>query len=145
MSFMIRISERDREILRLLEENARLSYTELARKLGVTEGAVRKRIKKLEREGIIRGYTVILNPKKLGYGVVALVGLDVEPESYVRVREELRGDERVRKVLVTTGDHMIILEAWFKDSWEMEGFVRELEGKEGVHRVCPSIVVEEIK
>jgi len=77
--------------LRLLMEDSRTSYVELARILGVTEAAVRKRVKRLEERGVIRRYTVEVAPRKLGYDVVAIIGLDAAPDHYIRILEYLRG------------------------------------------------------
>jgi len=53
--------------------------------LRARKAAVRKRIKKLEEMGVIRGYTIEVDPKKLGYELVCFVGLDVSPEKYMKL------------------------------------------------------------
>ena len=142
---MVRISEKDMIILEILMRNARTPFAEIARRIGVTEAAVRKRVRKLEELGIIKGYRAVVDPKKIGYSVVALVGFDIEPEHYVDVLEKVRSMNEVRRMLSTAGDHMVIVECWFRDASEMAGFVRQLESMEGVTRVCPAILVEELK
>jgi len=142
---MVRISEKDITIINFLMRDARMPYTEIARRLGVTEAAVRKRVKKLEEEGIIRGYQAQVDAKKIGYKIVAEIGFDIEPERYVRVIDEIKEWPEVKRMKSTTGDHMIMIECWFHDSDEMVQFVRKLESIEGVQRVCPAILVEEIK
>jgi len=79
---MVRIS--NSELVKLLMENSRRSYVELARLLGVTEAAIRKRVRRLEEEGVIRGYTIDVDPKRLGYEILCFLGLDIAPESYIR-------------------------------------------------------------
>ena len=142
---MVRVSERDLMIIEILMKDARTPYTEIARKLGVTEAAIRKRVKKLEEQGIIRGYRAVVDPKKIGYKIVAEIGFDVEPEQYVRAIEQVKKMPEVKRMKSTTGDHMIMIECWFHDSDEMVRFVRRLESIEGVQRVCPAILVEELK
>jgi len=142
---MVRISEKDLAIIELLMRDARIPYTEIARRLGVTEAAVRKRVHKLEEEGIIRGYRAVVDAKRLGYKIVAEIGFDVEPEHYVEVIERVREMPEVKRMKSTTGDHMIMIEGWFHDSDEMVRFVRKLESIPGVQRVCPAILVEELK
>ncbi len=132
-------------IIEILMKDARTPYTEIARKLGVTEAAIRKRVKKLEEQGIIRGYRAVVDPKKIGYKIVAEIGFDVEPEQYVRAIEQVKKMPEVKRMKSTTGDHMIMIECWFHDSDEMVRFVRRLESIEGVQRVCPAILVEELK
>ena len=142
---MVRISEKDMKIVEDLINNARKPFTKIAKELGITEAAVRKRIKKLEKEGIIQGYSAVVDPKKIGYEVTAFVGFDAEPEYYVRVVEKVKRLPQVRKLYSTTGDHMYMAECWFKDRNELEEFIKRLEEIPGITRVCPAIVVEEIK
>jgi Lrp/AsnC family transcriptional regulator for asnA, asnC and gidA len=140
---MVRIS--DIELIELLRQNARMPVLELARCLGVSEAAVRKRLKKLEEEGVIERYTVRVNPKKLGFKVEALIGLDTKPECYIPVIERLKQMRRVLSLATASGDHMILLECWCRDSEELVRFVRELEAVEGVIKVCPAVILERIK
>jgi Lrp/AsnC family leucine-responsive transcriptional regulator len=63
----------DYDILRALQDNARTSNAEIARQIGLTPSAVFQRIRKLEENGIIRGYTAQLDPRALGFGLVAFV------------------------------------------------------------------------
>jgi len=117
-------------------ENSRRPYVELARLLGITEAAIRKRIRKLEREGVIRGYTIDVDPKKLGYEIVCFLGLDIAPESYM---------DEVVKLYSTSGDHNILAECWFRSLDELNKFIKELESLPGLIRACPAIVLQRLK
>ena len=100
---MVRISEKDMAIIEILMRDARTPFTEIARQIGVTEAAVRKRVKKLEEQGIIKGYRAVIDPKKMGYSVVAMIGFDIEPEHYVKVVEKVRRMKDVRRMLSRRG------------------------------------------
>jgi len=143
INLMVRISNHN--LIKLLMENARASYVEIAEKLGVSEAAVRKRIRRLENLGAIRRYTIDLDPRRLGYEVLAIIGLDVEPEHLLKVMEELKGREEVVRLYLTSGDHMLIVECWFENSQEFSSFIKGLESREGIKRVCPAIVLERLK
>ena len=67
------IDHTDRAILRILQESARTSNAEIARRVGLAPSAIFQRIRKLEEQGLIEGYTARLNPRSLGYGLVAFV------------------------------------------------------------------------
>lgn len=67
------LDDKDREILRLLQENARIPNAEIARRIDMAPSAVFQRIRKLEEAGIITGYEAQLDPRALGYGLVAFV------------------------------------------------------------------------
>ncbi len=126
-------------------ENARLSYVKIAEIFGVSEAAVRKRIKKLEEAGVIKKYTVEVDPRKLGYEIKALIGVDSTPERFIHIVNELKGMDNVISLYTASGDHMIIIECWFKNSGELSEFIKLLEEKRGVTRVCPAIILEKIK
>jgi Lrp/AsnC family transcriptional regulator, leucine-responsive regulatory protein len=70
---MIQLDATDREILRLLQENARLSNAEIARRVGMAPSAVFQRLRKLEERGVLRGYAGVLNARALGFGLVAFI------------------------------------------------------------------------
>jgi len=135
----------DLDILKELRKNARVSYRELAKKFGVSDTAIRKRIKKLEQMGVIKKYTIEIDPKLLGYGVITIIGIDTKPEHYVSILEKLKTIDEVISLYSTSGDHMIMIECWFKTYDEFTKFVKMLEQMEGVTRVCPAIIIEKIK
>ena len=140
---MVRFS--DFELIKLLMENSRTPYVKLGELLGVSETAIRKRVKRLEEEGVIRRYTIEVDPKKLGFKVNALIGLDTVPERLIAVIEELKAMEDVLSLYSASGDHMLLLECWFKDSEELARFVKSLESIRGVTKVCPAIILEKLK
>jgi Lrp/AsnC family leucine-responsive transcriptional regulator len=69
------IDDTDRAILAILQENARTSNAEIARRVGLAPSAIFQRIRKLEDQGVVAGYTTVVNPRSLGYGLVAFVML----------------------------------------------------------------------
>lgn len=73
----VELDEKDRRIIEVLKNNARTSYTEIAKILGLSDVAVLKRIRRLEQLGIIKRYTIVLDYKKLGYNIVSITGIDV--------------------------------------------------------------------
>ncbi len=139
------MDDRDVAILRILMDNARTPLTEIAKVVGVTDVAVKKRIQKLERDGVIKKYTIVVEPKKIGYNGVALVGVDTEPDKVLSVAHELSKRDYVASVFITTGDHMIMAEVWAKTGSELMRIIEEIGRMEGVKKVCPAIVLERIK
>ncbi len=140
---MVRIS--DIKLIKILLNNSRLPYTKIADELGVTEAAIRKRIRKLEDQGVIKRYTVYVDPKVLGYNYDVLIGIDTTSEKFISVLNLLKEDEKVIELYTSTGDHMILIRTWLKDSKELDLYIRYLESIEGVTRVCPAIIIERIK
>ncbi len=140
---MVRIS--DLELIRELRKNGRISYLQLAKKFGVSESAIRKRVKMLIEKGIIRKFTIDVDMKKLGYEVQALIGLDTEPEKLVSVLEILGENEKINALYSSAGDHMIMMDVFFKNMEELREFVKYLESIEGVTKVCPAILLDRVK
>ena len=140
------MDEKDRKIVELLKDNARMPFTDIAERLGVSEATVRKRVQKLENKGVIKNYTIDIDHKKLGYDTKTLLGFDVEPENLLDAAEKISEIEEVRAVSTCTGDHMIMAEIWARDNEHLGKIMSDKIGNiEGVKNLCPAIVMEEIK
>ncbi|MHA1226792.1 MAG: Lrp/AsnC family transcriptional regulator [Candidatus Hodarchaeales archaeon] len=139
---MVRISDFD--ILQILIHNSRTPYVKIAEKLNVSEAAIRKRIRKMEEQGIIERYTIDINPQKLGFNKV-LIGIDTKPEFLFKTMKKLKEMKEAINVVSSSGDHMMLVEAWFENTTRLEGFISKLEGIEGVTRVCPAVIIETVK
>lgn len=140
------LDETDIGILEILRKNARTPFLNIAKKVRISESTVRKRVKELEKEGIIKKYSAIVEPSKLGYGSVALVGIDVKPEKFLDVAKKLTEYDNIRFVATSSGDHMIMTEIWMENSSGLRDFISaKIEGIEGVTRTCPAILMERLK
>jgi len=140
------IDEKDLKIIDMLRENARIPVTEIASRLDVSESTIRKRIRGLEKNGVITQYTVVVDPSKLGYNSVSMVGIDVESTHLLDVAMRMTEFPEVKFVATSTGDHMIITEIWTNDSKELGRFIaKNIEKQEGVKRVSPTIILENWK
>lgn len=139
------IDEKDRKILEILRNNARISYSEIARILNISDVAVIKRIRKLEQLGVIKKYTVVVNPEKLGYSSISITGIDVEPEYIFKIISILKEKDYVKYLALTSGDHSIIAIIWAVNSDELAKIHEELMKLPGIKRVCPAVILEVIK
>lgn len=140
------LDERDRIILEMLTKDARTPFTEIAKVLGISETAVRKRVKALEEAGVIKQYTVVVDPAKLGYNLVSITGIDTKPEKIFEVASKLKEFDFVKHIYLTSGDHMIMTEIWAKDGEHLSEIISEKIGRiDGVLKVCPAIILEKMK
>jgi len=140
------IDHKDKRIIEILEKNARVPNTEIAKMLGISESTVRKRISDLESKGVIKKYTVIVDPSKIGYNTVTILGVDVDPTKFLDVAKELAKLPETKYVATSTGDHMIMAEIWTKDGQALAELISNRIGKmQGVKRICPAIILEKIK
>jgi len=139
------IDEIDKKILEILSNNARTPYTQIAKDVGLSEGAIRKRVAAMEEKGLIKKYVAILDPKKLGYNSITLLGIDVEPTMLLEISKKVAKIKEAKHVFISTGDHMIMAEIWARDGNDLSRILSKIGKIEGVKKLCPAIILEEIK
>jgi DNA-binding Lrp family transcriptional regulator len=139
------LDEVDQKILGELLKDSRKSFREIARRVGVSVGTVLARVKNLEKEGIIKGYTVLLDHEKLGYELTAVIELTVSKGKLLEVDKEIAKKPNVCAVYDTTGltDAMII--AKFKTREELSKFTKSLLSLQHVERTNTHFVLTTIK
>ena len=143
---MSNLDEIDTKILELLEEDARRSFTEVAEKLKVSESSIRKRVSALQKEGVIKKFTIKVDNAKLGLNTVAIVGIDVDSAKMLEIAQKLCDFKDVKCVATSSGDHMIMLEVWAKNGKELNNLISEKIGKiDGVRQICPALILEKLK
>ncbi len=140
------LDDRDRKIIELLLKNSRMNYSDIAKVLGISDTAVRKRIRNMEKSGVIRGYTLSVDPHTLGYKCVAILGIDTESEKFYYVANALKDMDEVKCVDMASGENMIVVEIWAKDGEQLARIISENIGKiDGVKKVKSSIVLQKLK
>jgi len=143
---MPKLDEVDTRILELLEEDARRSFTEMAEKLNASESSIRKRVSTLQKEGVIRKFTIKVDNTKLGLNTIAIVGIDVDSDKMLEIAQKLCDLKEVKCVATSSGDHMIMLEIWAKNGKELNRLISEkIEGVDGVRKICPALILEKLK
>jgi len=143
---MVRKTEKniDEIILNILKDNGRLSYTEIGKMLNLSEGAVRKRIKRLVEKGVIKRFTVIIDYKKIGK-VESLTGINVAPENFLKVLEEIKKIDKIDRIYLTSGDHNLIVDIVADSFEELNEIHKRIESIEGVIKVYPAPILEILK
>lgn len=139
------VDDLDRRIIALLQKNARLSYREVARELNVAVGTVYNRIKKLEEEGVIRGYAPILDYEKLGFGLTALIGIKAQGRKITEIERKIAEKENAMMVYDITGEFDIFVIAKFRDRADMNRFVKWLLSLDGVEKTNTSVAMQVVK
>ena len=113
----------DQKIVRLLIENARISYSDIADKIGLSRVAVKARIQALEQKGIIEEYTTVINPRKISGAVSCYFEIEATPGCLPEVTELLRRSDTVTQIYRVTGKDRLHVHAVAASSEEMEGFL----------------------
>ena len=83
------LDELDQKIIQLLVKNARMSYSDIGEKIGISRVAVKARIQALENKGIIEEYTTIINPQKINGAVSCYFEIETKPDSFKEVTDIL--------------------------------------------------------
>lgn len=137
------MQDTDSRLIALLRANAREPVASLARKLGLARSTVQERIARLERGGVIRGYTVLLSEETEARKLRAVVMVAADPRQADRIGAELKRMPEVRTLSAVSGayDMMAIVEA--ETPQRMDGALDRIGKAQGVARTVSSIILSE--
>jgi DNA-binding Lrp family transcriptional regulator len=141
----VELDELDREILKKLQEDARKSYRELAEELKVATGTIYNRIKRLTDAGVIKGYTVIVDPAKVGLDLTAIVLIQVDGEHLVEVEKEIAKAENVCSVYDITGEFDAAIIARFENTASLNSFIKSILAMPHIKRTVTSVVLNVVE
>jgi len=142
------LDDLDLEILQVLEENSKRTYTEIGRLLGVAHSTVYDRIRKMEKQGIIRKYTVILDLEKAGVKyITAVMTVFTDPKESENVAKRLSGLEQVLEVSTSLSEELLIIaKVVAEDQEKLHSFIaHSVAPLPGVLRIRTSIVTRKYK
>ena len=141
---IIKLDEIDRQILDLLIDNTRIAFTDIAKKLLISAGTVHVRVKKMEDAGIIRGSSLSLDYKKLGYTFIAYIGIYLEKTHQTKfVLQKLESLPFVTVAHITTGKFNIFCKVRAKSTDHAKEIIFAIDDIEGVNRTETMISLEE--
>ena len=135
----------DRAIIDALCEDGRLSHRQLAQKLGVAQGTITNRLRKLEGDGVILGYCPTLNADSVGWGMTVMAGLCIEKGKIMDVQRHISADHRVFCVYDVTGDWDSMVLARVKDRQDLDNLTKTVFTVEGVSRSYTHVVLNIVK
>lgn len=143
------MDDKDLEILKLVQSNARLTAEALGYEIGLSPPAVQKRLKKLRETGVIEAEIAVLSPSKLGREMTVIVQVMLERESRMHLdafKRRMQGAPAVQQCYYATGEADFILVVIAKDIKEYEEFTQEYFFDESnVNKFTSSIVMDRVK
>ena len=139
------LDKTDERILKNLMVDARLSARQLALKLGISTVTVLSRIRKLEREKIIKGYTALLDHEKLGYNLTAIIEIIAKKDKIIDMEMEISKIENVCGVYDITGNTDTLIIAKFKSRNELSEFVKGLASIPNIENTITHVVLNTTK
>lgn len=138
------IDKTDKQILALLIEDARMPFTEIAKKIGTSPGTVHGRVKRLEEKNIISGATITIDYEAVGYGFTAYTGIilgrTIDSE---KVINELRKIPEVTVAHISSGQFGIFCKLRCMDTIHAKEVIFRINNIEGVQRTETMISLEE--
>lgn len=143
------LDELDRAILRELQADGRISNVDLARRVSLSAPATHARVRRLERDGAIHGYTAILDREKAGYDLLCFVEVALQVHQLEQVegfRNLVRSWPEVLECHHLTGEYDYLLKVVLRNRRDLERFaVNRLTPVPGVSRIHTSLVLAEVK
>ena len=116
----------DKQILRLIAEDARIPFLEVARACNVSGAAIHQRIQKLNAMGVLKGSQFIIDPEKLGYETCAFIGINLKnPEDFDSVVDKLRTIPEVVECHYTTGDYDLFIKVYAINNHHLLNFIHD--------------------
>jgi DNA-binding Lrp family transcriptional regulator len=135
------LDDTDRRLLALLSADARMPTALLARHVGLSRSAVQERLKRLERDGVIAGYTVTLGADLAAAGVSAQVMLTLDPKLQDRAVDALRGLPEVKSARTVSGRYDLVAEVTAPTAELLDAVLTRIGKLPGVTRTTSSILL----
>jgi Lrp/AsnC family transcriptional regulator, regulator for asnA, asnC and gidA len=141
----LEIDNVDLKILSILSEDAKLPYTEIAKRVFVSGGTVHVRMRKLEEMGVVQGAGLKIDYSKLGYDITAFLGIFLEKSSlYTSVANQLKKIPEIVNIHYTTGTYSIFAKIYCKDTKHLREVLHDkIQKVEGIERTETLISLEE--
>lgn len=140
------LDELDQRILTLLTGNARLSYSEIGERVGVSRVAVKARMAAMEEKGIIEAYTVVINPQKINGAISCYFEIETQPETLQQVTDLLCANESVTQIYRVTGQNRLHVHAVTAGQEELERLLKEeMDRLPGVTMLSCHTILSRIK
>jgi Lrp/AsnC family leucine-responsive transcriptional regulator len=137
----------DYKIIDLLQQNGRMTQMEIAAGVGLSQPAVAERMRKLESGGVITGYAALVDPKKLGRGITAFIGVSIDhPKHNPRFARAMLELPAVLECHHVTGDYSYLLKVKTEDTVDLDRLIsEEIRVIPGVNRTHTIIVMSSVK
>ena len=139
------LNETDMKILQVLLEDARFSSRQIAKRVGVSVGTVLSRIKRMEEDGLIKGYSVLMDHEKLGFELTVVMEITVSKGRLVEMENEIAKMSNVCSVYDVTGLTDAFLVAKFKSREELGRFTKRLLALPYIERTNTHVVLTTVK
>jgi len=142
---LFKIDDVDREILECLQRDGRTPYSEIAKKLGIAESTVRYRVNRLRKEGVITNFTALLDPRKIGLKITAIVLMKFDAKYLNESSEKLSSFKELHHLFQSTGEYDLVSVVHAKDLPHLNELVRNIKTLPGIRDASVFVATRLIK
>lgn len=139
------VEDLDIEILKILSEDGRTNYHQIAKDLNRSPITIKKHVTELEDNGIIKGYGVSIDYEKLGYNIIAVIEVTISKGKMLEIEDKISKNPNVLGVYDITGDYDALIVAHFKDRLKLSAMIKELHSYANIERTNTHLVLNVIK
>ena len=139
------LDDTDLSILRLLRENARMSYTDMSRRTGIADATIQHRLKRMRKKGILR-FTLTLDPAASGYQVMAVMLVQTDTDKHDEAKLALAAIPEVTEVYSILGEYDLLIKVWAKSLEELNRTINDkIRDIDGIEDLTEMVMAERVK
>ena len=142
---IIKLDDTDKNILKIINEDVRESYRQISRDLNISVGTVHNRNEKMVKNGVIEKFSPIINHRKLGFVLTSIIGVRVKGGKLENFETKISFNKNVVGIYDVTGEYDAILIAKFKNTDELDVFIKEMLKEPGIERTYTQTVLNVVK
>ncbi len=142
---IIKLDDTDKNILKIINEDVRVSYRQISRDLNISVGTVHNRIEKMVKNGVIEKFSPVINHRKLGFVLTSIIGVRVRGGKLENFENKISFNKNVVGIYDVTGEYDAILIAKFRNTDELDIFIKEMLKEPGVERTYTQTVLNVVK
>jgi len=135
----------DRTILNMLQQDARVPFSTIAQKLSVSEATIRYRVKQLEKTKVIKNYTTLLSPAKVGFSTTGIMMVKIDPEKFDSAADQIGAQPETYHVFQNTGEYDVVSVVHTRDLEHLSELRKRVQAIAGVRDVTVSAATRIIK
>lgn len=139
------MEKKEKEILKILNKDARTPVEEIAKKLDISKDEVSNKVEKLEEEGVIKRFMPVLDANKIGKTTTAVILVNISKGQYRVAEKKLSGYDEVKLVYGLTGEHDALVIGKFEDDQHLNRFINLMHRIPNIENTETSVVLEEVK
>jgi len=142
---LFKIDDIDRKILEVLQRDCRTPYSEIAKRLNIAESTVRYRVNRLRREGVITNFMALLDPRKIGLKITAIVLMKLDAKHIVESSKKLAAFKELHHLFQSTGEYDLVSVVHAKDMLHLNELMRRIKLLPGVREASVFVATQLIK